>query len=191
MWRRKVFRLFRRLRNVYTLNGKARFLQIRKAHQLFSSGKFSESAAVFESAAEEAFVNKLPQAPQLFLQAGAAHLKANEIEIGMILIEKGMTLLIDQQQWGNLRKTMNITINRLHRFGLNDEAKILINWVSARVPEEILNSPMWVSKQGNIRHFEGLPKECPSCGGPVNPREIDWFGSDANCNYCGSLLTGK
>ena len=37
-----------------------------------------------------------------------------------------------------------------------------------------------------------IPTECPKCGGPLSPEEIDWVGPlEAKCNYCGSTVRAK
>ena len=37
-----------------------------------------------------------------------------------------------------------------------------------------------------------IPTECPKCGAPLSPEEIDWVGPlEAKCNYCGATVRAQ
>lgn len=191
MWRRRIVPPFRRSPLGRGKTPRPIPPHLKEAHRLFVNGNYLEAADIFEDLAEKAYQKQIPQSPQLYLQAGAARLKANEIENGIMLIKKGLQIIIDRQQWGQLKKTNDITIARLRENGLNDQAINLQTWVDKQIPAEVKTTPVWLSNPSKINQAAQLPKQCLSCGGPVNPKEVDWFGSDAICIYCGSLLTGN
>lgn len=163
-----------------------------EANRLFKNGEFEKSAELYEELANKALEMQIPQAPRLFIQAGAARIKADQIEMGMEIIKRGLTLLVERQQWGELRQMSDASVGRLRDSGKNDLANELKAWIESKIPAEIKKSPEWIKGGVGPRKQIQLPIHCPSCGGPVNPNEVDWFDSqNAACGYCGSLITGE
>ena len=190
MWRRRIIPHLRRPPLGRGATGRPVHTRLTEAHRLFANGNYLEAAEIYEDLAEKAYLKQIPQSPKLFLQAGATRLKANEIDDGIMLVKKGLQIIIERQQWGHLRKAGDAALARIREGGFNDQAKDLQTWIDEQVPAEVKTTPAWLAKPGRINQPDRLPKQCSSCGGPVNPKEVDWFGSNATCIYCGSLLTG-
>ena len=161
--------------------------EIKEAHRLFDSGDFIKSGQLFLELAEKALEKGIPQAPNLFLKSAACFLRGEENEKGEQLIIRGLNLFAQRKQWRKIIISSSITINKLRDIGQQDMAKRIGNWVEGNVPDEIRQSDKW-KKAGGLkpRSETKLPDKCQVCGGPVDPKEIEWFNSDAViCSFCG------
>ncbi|HEY60952.1 MAG TPA: hypothetical protein G4N92_09785 [Anaerolineae bacterium] len=189
MWRRRPIQPIRRP----PLRRPARRAhpKLVEAHKLFQNGDYLEAAKLFEELADKAEKNKIPQAPRLYLQAGAAWIKAEEKDKGIEIIKKGLGKFIERKKWAELKRSASAVVHRLRENGLNEQAVEIETWLEKQVPQEVKEAPVWVkatSVRGS-RVSAQLPTNCPKCGGPVNPKEVDWIDtSTAACVYCGSLL---
>jgi len=192
MWRRRPPRrplrrppLGRPMRNIPP--------KLLKANRLFQNGDYQEAAKLYEELAEKEIKNQIPQAPRLLLQAGAAWIKADEKERGMKSIESGLELLAERKKWAELKRAATVAMDRIKEHGLDDKAREIEIWLEKNVPAEVRKAPVWVNATKPARGMKKaqLPTNCPRCGGPVNPKEVEWFDSStASCIYCGSMLRG-
>ena len=189
MWRRSPILPFRRFRmgragmGMVTANPK-----LLEANRLFENGDYADAAEVFENLAEKAVARQIPQSPHLFLLAGTARMKADEIQSAIILFKRGLGLILERKKWGHLRKASDNTIERLKSNGFKEQAVELQTWLDGQIPDDVKALTIWAESTGAFTHKKELPAHCPTCGGPVNPKELEWFGVNANCNYCGTLL---
>jgi hypothetical protein len=192
MWRRRPIPPFR-----HPVFGKAGMgmtpanPKLMEANRLLENGDYAASAVIFEDLAEKALSKQIPQSPHLFLLAGFARMKAGEIESAIVLFKKGLGLLVERKKWGHLRKASENTIERLKINGFKEQAGELQTWLDEQIPTDIKALPIWIEGAGAFTNKKKLPSRCPTCGGPINPKELEWFGSNANCNYCGTLITGE
>ena len=162
-----------------------------KANRLFENGDYSAAAEIFEDLAEKAVARQIPQSPHLFLLAGTARMKADEIQSAIILFKRGLGIILERKKWGHLRKASDNIIEKLKSNGFKDQAAELQTWLDGQIPEGVRTLPIWTESISSFSHKRDLPAHCPTCGGPVNPKELEWFGLNANCIYCGTLLSGE
>jgi hypothetical protein len=189
MWNQRPFRrpgLGRGAFRQFTVNP-----QLIEAHRLFEIGNYAQAAQIFENIANVTLEKGNPQAPRLYLQAGFAWMKNNDLIKGIEISKKGLNLLIERQKWGRLRKASDMSISRMKDNGFINQANDLQDWLDKTIPPDVKKMPVWIESGINRIMKNKLPNHCPSCGGPINLNDVEWRGSVANCIYCGSLLTGE
>jgi hypothetical protein len=190
MWRRRPVLPFRRPLFNRTVLGRAQVNpKLMKANQLFENGNYAEAAVIYEDLAEKALARQIPQSPHLFLLAGTARMKADEIQRALDLFKRGLGLLIERKKWGRLKNASENAIEKLKNNGFKEQAADLRTWLDEQIPADVKTMPIWIAGGREFTNKKKLPSHCPTCGGPINLKELDWVGSNANCNYCGSLLT--
>ncbi len=192
MWRRRPIPPFRRpgfgRAGIRMIPVNPKLLE---ANRLFENGDYAASAVIYEDLAEKALSRQIPQSPHLFLLAGSARMKAGEIQEAIAMFKRGLGLLIDRKKWGHLKKASENVIERLKNNGYAEQAGELRTWLDGQIPADIKTLPIWIEGASVFTNKKKLPSRCPTCGGPINPKELEWFGSNANCNYCGTLITGE
>ena len=192
MWRRRYLSPLRRLFTRKSINRLTVNPRLIEANRLFENGEYLKAAELFEDLARKAEQRQIPQAPHLYLQAGASRIKANDKDRGIEMTKKGLGMLIERQKWGKIRIISEATKDRLKDNGLNETAKELQDWLDQQIPEEIKLLPIWKKAGMGLGKQMQLPTHCSSCGGPVGPKDIEWFGSNtAYCEYCGSPLKSE
>ena len=164
--------------------------KLRQAHRSFEEGEYKKAAELYLDLAEKADERGIPQAPNLFLRGAAAWLKAGVPEKAGEMIKKGLGILAAREKWLQLKKAGDITVDRLKSEGQEDLAAQIQSWLEERVPDKIKGSDAWrmaapAARSGHLQ----LPSTCSQCGGPVHPKEIDWYdASNPICSYCGAVL---
>ena len=134
-------------------------------------------------------MRNIPQAPNLFFRSSAAFMKADRLEEAKEVLIKGFSLLRNRKKWNQLKKSADFTVDKLRDNNQQDLASFVQDWISENVPVEVRTSGAWVKAIAHHSHPIQLPSNCGNCGGPVNPKEVDWFdASTAVCNYCGSVI---
>lgn len=192
MWRRRPIPPFKRFvlgragLGMVTSNPK-----LLEANRLFENGDYTDAAEIFEDLAGKAVARQIPQSPHLFLLAGASRMKADEIQSAIVLFKRGLGLISERKKWGHFRKASDNIIEKLKSNGFKEQAAELQTWLDGQIPEGVKALPVWIESTSIFSHKRDLPAYCPTCGGPVNPKELEWFGLNANCNYCGTLLSGE
>jgi hypothetical protein len=161
-----------------------------EAHKLFDQGKYQKAAELYLELAGKAEVRGIPQAANLYLRGAAAILKAGSPEEAIKIVKKAFGILIARKNWHQLKKSADVTIERLKSEGYDDLAGEIQTWIEEQVPDHIKGSDAWQMavegfKSGSVK----LPSTCGQCGGPVNPNEIEWYdSSNPICSYCGAIL---
>jgi hypothetical protein len=160
--------------------------RLQRANQLMAEESFTEAGKIFEELASGAQNMRLPRAPQLFLQAGNAFIKAGEHEHGTELLRRGFQLMEQMGQFRRLPVAAQRVLNELKSMGLDQEYKTLENEIQQLLAKKELS----LSKEP-LQNKPRLPGKCPQCGGTVHPNEIEWIDErTATCDYCGSILQG-
>jgi hypothetical protein len=190
MWRRRTIPPFRRpLFNRVGMGMIPVNPRLMEANQLFENGNYKTAAEIYEDLAEKTLKRQIPQSPHLFLLAGTARMKADEIQSALVLFKRGLGLLIERKKWAHLKKASENTIEKLNNNGFKEQAADLETWLDEQIPAEVKALPIWIGGSRNTSNKRKLPSHCPACGGPINLKELDWVGPNANCNFCGSLLS--
>jgi hypothetical protein len=161
-----------------------------QAHRLFSWGQYLPAADLYDRLAEAALSREPSRAPQLFLQAGRARIFGGQAESGMRQIWRGLELLNSQQRYTDIHRVGWRIIYFLENNGLEKQTGEVQTWLTGlQHPERIDN---WGEKPIASVSKVRLPLSCPSCGGVVDPSEVEWVDdTTVVCGYCGSMLRGE
>jgi hypothetical protein len=153
-----------------------------RAHYMMESGNYQGAAEQFEAIAHIAESRDGPRAPQLYLQAGHAHLLAGQNEIGLGNVKHGLTLLAQHGDWPHLHRAGKRALAELNQRGLTVEADDISDFLKANLPGDFTAPKNLTPTKKPV-----LPTHCPSCGGALRPDEVDWLDEHtAECPYCGS-----
>jgi hypothetical protein len=165
--------------------------KLKEAHRLFEAGEYEKSAELFAELAEKAEARRIQQAPNLYLRSGDAWIKADDVVKAEEMIKKGLGLFVEHRRWMQLKRSAEATIEKLEVEKQDDLAKKIGEWVEARIPEEIKQQAVNRRKttvEGQVK----LPSNCGNCGGPVNPKEVEWYDAvNPICAFCGSVLSDE
>jgi hypothetical protein len=152
-----------------------------QAHRLYAWRQYLPAADLYERLAEGALTRE---------QSGRARIAGGQVETGMGQIRRGLELLNTQQRFRELHRVTWRVIQGFENNGLEKQADQIRAWlIDLNHPEEI---PEWgTAPQTVIAKFR-LPLSCPSCGGVVDPSEVEWVdGLMAQCSFCGTMLLGE
>jgi hypothetical protein len=157
---------------------------------LFAEGEFDQAAELYMDLAEKAQERMIPQTSNLYLRGADALINTGDLEKGTIMIKKGLGFLAGQKRWIQFLKAGSFTVDRLKSEGQDELATQIQAWVGEQVPDEVKQSDIWqkAERAGGADNRK-LPSTCSQCGGPVNPKEVEWHnGSNPICSYCGAVL---
>lgn len=161
-----------------------------QAHRLYSWRQYIPAAGLYLRLAEGALVREPSRAPQLFLQAGRAMIAGGKIEPGVDLLQRGLNLLYQQQRYLELHRIGWRVIQGLENNNLDEQAKAIKTWLTGLEKTDAVSE--WGAEPAAREIKARLPLSCPSCGGVVDPSEVEWVDeSTAQCSYCGSMLRGE
>lgn len=160
----------------------------RRANHWMDSGAYSQAAESFERLARQAAQMSRPrQAANLFLKAGHALVLAGQLTEGLKLAQEGLNLLAHAKDWEAFDRLSARAVGELELSGQKDAGRQLSEWVRLQRKEQpapAVNEP----SSPSVR----FPGQCPSCGAPVRPGEVEWFDeTTAGCAYCGSILQAQ
>ena len=162
-----------------------------QANRLFAAGEYKKSAELFEELAQRAVARGGLRAPHLYLHAARARLFSEQMEASMELTQKGLELFEKQGRWNELRRIGNRVVTTLQERKCGTEAKIIAEWLeNALADYGGISEPAIPERSTKKRPH--LPLQCPSCGGPIHPKEVEWVDDvTAECNFCGNLVRGN
>ena len=150
-------------------------------------GKFIEAARLFEELAEPAKHRAPRRAPQLFLQAGVAWLKAGEAEKALARLREGLFLMGRLGLTQRMHAASHRVLAELRQHELDQEADALKADLEKEFPALDLARPAAAAPAR-----AHLPARCPYCGGNVRSDEVEWIDDHtAACDYCGSTLEAE
>jgi hypothetical protein len=160
--------------------------RLQRANRLMAEEAYIEAGNLFEELASGAARRRIPRAPQLFLQAGNAFIKAGKHEHGFDLLRRGLHLMERMGQYRRLPIVSQRVLNELESLGLVEERETLEKEIQQLLSQKGLSFSTEIKEQK-----PRLPGKCPQCGGTVHPNEIEWIDDrTATCVYCGSILEG-
>ncbi len=169
--------------------------QLVDANQLFLAERYVPAGERYASLAAGAEERLLPQAALLYLQATRAFLLAHHPERAEQLAQQGLHLLYSQGRLAQLERMGPRVVWEFEHQGHKVEAERLAAWLRGVLPERLEKpgGPVRVSEQpaGDVRQTErnGLPRLCPSCGAPIDPRDVEWADEKTPlCAFCSSPL---
>lgn len=183
MWRRRprMRRLFGGAR-VGRLEERTLLTQ---AHELFSQGQYLQAAEIYERLAPSA----PRRAASFYLQAGRARLYAGQAEQSLASFEQGLLMLIERSRWRTARRIGAQIVAEMERLKHLPQAQALGAWLQQRMmgfPQ--VSAPEAAAPARRPR----LALKCPSCGGAVNPEEVEWLDDETvECVYCGNSIRAE
>jgi hypothetical protein len=163
-----------------------------EGNQAFNQGDFMRAAGIFEKLATGAIEREGMRAPIFCIQAGRSMLLAGQDKVGIEWLRKGLQMLAEQQRFRQLTNFGRIVVADLRKRGINDYAEQIDLWLTQIIPGfSPLQSSADPEKQAKKEDID-LPLQCPHCGAPVHPGEVDWVdGKTVECSYCGNMLRGE
>ncbi|HZU86263.1 MAG TPA: zinc ribbon domain-containing protein [Anaerolineaceae bacterium] len=179
--------------------------QLMEANRLFMEAKYVPAGERYTALAAAAEQRQLPQAAKLYLQAGRAFLLAHHPAQAEQLAQQGLHLFALQGRMRQLRQLGPRVIWEFESQGHKLEAQRLSAWLAGVLPLESAEgesasispypSPLDSVGERIVDErppVEGLPRFCPSCGAPVDPRDVDWADDNTPmCAFCAIPLTGR
>jgi hypothetical protein len=159
---------------------------LRRANQLMSSGDFSGAASALEQLARAAEARGGPRAPFFYVQTGRARMMAGQPQPALEDLKRGLGLFATRGQFGKAINFANRIVAELNQRGFAKEAKQIVDYVKTLVPNFNGASQLGEPKR------PPLPTNCPGCGAPIHPDEVDWIDEiTAACAFCGTPVRGK
>jgi hypothetical protein len=167
--------------------------QLIEANRLFAAGEYVRAALLFEQLALSA--RRPRNAAHLFVQAGRAHLLAGKVGQAMLFFRRGLNLLAERRRWRSAHHLGQSVIQELRERGHTQQADELTAWLNGQPAPELDEGepdvPIARQPVAPVRPPR-LPTKCPSCGGAVDPRDVEWVDdSTVECDYCGSLIRAE
>lgn len=158
-----------------------------EANQLFSQGDYQAAAERFEMLALAGRRYRPRNTARLLVEAGRARLLAGQEADAMRLFRQGLGLLAEEGRWRALRQLSAQVIQGLQNQGYTRQANEIAAWLNGQPLPASGAEPVEQTVRRPL-----LPTRCPACGGPVDPREVEWADEQtAECVYCGSLIRAQ
>ena len=122
--------------------------------------------------------------PISHIEAGRAAILAGDVATGVASLRLGLTMLASQGRFHRMQVLGQRAVDELQARGLTADANEIAAMLGGALPAE---APAEPAVKRPI-----LPTHCPSCGGVVNPDELEWIDAfTAECDYCGTPLRGQ
>lgn len=158
-----------------------------EANRLFSQGDYQAAAERFEMLALTGRRHRPRNTARLLVEAGRARLLAGQEADAMRLFRQGLGLLAEERRWRSLRQLSAQVVQGLQSQGYTRQANEIAAWLNGQPLPAPEPEP---AAQAARRPL--LPTRCPACGGPVDPREVEWADEQtAECVYCGGLIRAQ
>jgi hypothetical protein len=163
---------------------------LKQAHTMMGKSKYNDAGNLFEQFANSLLASGEKRAPQFYMQAGRARLLSGDVNSGMSLLKVGLAALIGS---GGLQQVLLIgqrIMEELSQRGLSSEAEqvqTILNQYTPQVSVQTAPEMKNEDEDDDIPAVRVLPTNCPSCGGPLILKEIEWLDEiTAECPYCGN-----
>jgi hypothetical protein len=159
---------------------------LRRANQLMSAGDFATAASALEQLARAAEARGGPRAPFFYVQTGRARMMAGQAQPALESLERGLGLFAARGQFGKVINFANRIVAELNQRGFVNESKQIADYIKTLVPDFDGADQLGQPKR------RPLPTNCPGCGAPIHPDEVDWIDEiTAACAFCGTPVRGK
>ncbi len=164
--------------------------QLIEANRRFEMGDYAVAAGQYEQLAGAA-ARRPRIAANLLIQAGRARLLAEQTEPAMVLFRRGLGILAEHRRWPALRRQSERVVWILRERGDTLHADEITAWLNGQ-PLPAQEQTSQPAPGPSASKPPRLPLRCPSCGGPVDPRDVEWVDEGtAECNYCGSMIRAE
>jgi len=148
-------------------------------------GDYPGAARAFDELARGAVARNGPRVPSLLLQAGRMRILAGQVSLGMTHLQQGLGIFAARGQWQQFRNAGQRIVAELTERGLTEQASLIEATLTAGLPASFVPA----SGTGVEKANGALPTNCPGCGGPLLPDEVEWSNEImAECPYCGNAV---
>ncbi len=163
------------------------------ANQLFSSGEYAEAGKTYLNLAGRGIERGIHQAPKLYFQAAICYLMLENLKEGMAIIRKAFDTLANEERWVELFRGGMRIVSLFEEKGHESEAIQIQKWIHEYIPDAIIDKlESNVESKPELKKSIELPTHCPSCGGGINPKAVEWVNdSSVFCDFCGSVVRGE
>jgi predicted RNA-binding Zn-ribbon protein involved in translation (DUF1610 family) len=170
--------------------GPAPHPMLQRANELMAIEDYPGAARAYEELAKMAKERGGPASPYLYIQAGRAHIRAGNVSIGISLLNEGLQIFANANEWIKFLRNRRKVVDELNLLGLQKEANALFNINPGEIPgglETLMGTPRTVANTSAV-----LPTKCLGCGAPLRKDEVEWIDEmTAECPYCGNIARCK
>jgi hypothetical protein len=190
---KKMFRGRRpRRRGIITrLIGQAVNPLFNEANHCLETGDYACAAERFEQLALSA---RPRNAGHLYVAAGRARLLAGQEQPSALLFRRGLATLAERGRWITVHRLGKRVVQMLREQGMSQPADEINAWLRGQPGYEQAGSaaaPASGPASAPAR-MPRLPLKCPSCGGTLDPRDLEWVDQfTIECDYCGGLVRAE
>ncbi len=164
--------------------------QLIEANRRFEMGDYAVAAGQYEQLADAA-ARRPRIAAHLLIQAGRARLLAGQTQPAVALFRRGLGILAEHRRWLALRRQADRVVQFLRERGDTLHADEIAAWLRGQ-PVPAQEQPPQPASGPSSSKPPRLPLHCPSCGGPVDPRDVEWVDQvTVECNYCGGMIRAE
>lgn len=185
MFRKRMFRPRGRIQ------GPAMHPMLQRANELMAIGDYIGAARAFEELAKRAGSRNGPAAPHLYIQTGKAYIQVGQVSTGLVHIHTALKLFAGRGEWLKFQRNRRRMVEELRRSGLEDEANVLMNFMTGDLPAELKMSEFeqTTDQKPVAKARATLPTNCQECGAPLRLDQVEWLDENtAECPYCGDLM---
>jgi tetratricopeptide (TPR) repeat protein len=163
------------------------------ANLAFHAGNFAEAAAAYLKLAEKGVERGHHQAPNLYLQAARCYVMLGKSDEAVKTIREVAQYLAKEQRWADLYRALQRSQIFLQDREYRTESRMVESWKEELIPVAIIKNLDLEFQHKRVSHKKALlPTHCPSCGGSVNPLEVEWVDEGCVvCEFCGSIVRGE
>jgi hypothetical protein len=163
------------------------------ANQLFSSGEYAEAAKTYLNLAGRGIERGIHHAPKLYFQAAICYLMLGNLNEGLAIVRKAFDALGNEERWGELYRGGIRIASIFEEKGYESAALQIQQWVKEYIPDSVIKKlESNVESKQELKKSIELPTHCPSCGGGINPKAVEWVNdSSVFCDFCGSVVRGE
>lgn len=174
-------------------NGRAIPPLLLMANQAFKSGNYEEAAVSYLKLGEKGLERGLRQAANMFLKAARCYVMLGKTDLAVKLVRQVVEDLAKEERWADLYRAVKNSVHFLNERDYTTEARMVKPWAEEFIPPEVLRNLESTVKAQTIEEMKvTLPTHCPSCGGTIDPREVEWVDhSNIVCDFCGSVVRGE
>lgn len=164
--------------------------RLMEAHQRYQDGQYAEAAERFGRMAEVARERNMPQiAAHLSAKAAASHAQLGDAGQMRSWLDRAVSDARQVTDKDRTARTFGTLVQVLRGSPLAGSA----DEIEAELRQQLGVTPKASEGGGTVNRSmrRQLPQRCSACGAPVSGAEVQ-FNEDgsADCNFCGSILTG-
>lgn len=158
-----------------------------RANKLIETGQHKEAAKIYEALARKAEDRGMARvAPNLYLQAGRAHLLAGDHQAGLDLLQAGLSIFAKTMRWAALQQASQQICSDLEQLGYAGLIESITSWTSQVIPDSFQ-----LDHSAQLGHGQ-VPLRCPVCHAILKPGEVELLSQDkAECPLCGSQVNKR